>query len=54
MLEMLKDEIIAVISKHIEIDRGGVQVNFTQDDRESRLVADIPLANGRRARSQPG
>jgi len=54
MLEMLKDEIIAVISKHIEIDRGGVQVNFTQDDRESRLVADIPLANGRRARGQPG
>ncbi len=48
LLEILKDEIIAVISKHIEIDRAGVQVNFSQNDRESRLVADIPLVNGRR------
>jgi len=49
LLEILKDEIIAVISKHVEIDRAGVQVNFSQNDRESRLVADIPLADGRRA-----
>ncbi|HLF26447.1 MAG TPA: cell division topological specificity factor MinE [Anaerolineae bacterium] len=48
LLEMLKDEIIAVISKHIEIDPGGVQVSFSQTERESRLVADIPLADGRR------
>jgi cell division topological specificity factor len=53
MLEMLKDEIISVISKHIEIDKDGVHVAFTQDNRESRLVADIPLANGRRGRGQP-
>jgi cell division topological specificity factor len=48
MLELIKDEIIAVISKHIEIDTDGVQVQFTQGDRESKLVADIPLADGRR------
>jgi cell division topological specificity factor len=53
LLEILKDEIIAVISKHVEIDRAGVQVNFSQNDRESRLVADIPLADGRRARTVP-
>ncbi|HET7091438.1 MAG TPA: cell division topological specificity factor MinE [Anaerolineae bacterium] len=52
MLEMLKDEIIAVISKHIEIDEAGVQVTFSQNDRESRLMADIPLADGHRARGQ--
>jgi len=50
MLEMLKDEIIAVISKHIEIDKDGVQVTFSQNDRESRLMADIPLADGRHMR----
>ena len=50
MLEMLKDEIIAVISKHIEIDKAGVQVTFSQNDRESRLMADIPLADGRHMR----
>jgi cell division topological specificity factor len=52
MLEILKDEIIAVISKHIEIDGAGVHVTFSQNDREGRLVADIPLTNGRRTREQ--
>ena len=50
MLDLLKDEIIAVISKHIEIDRAGVQVTFSQEGRDNKLGADIPLANGRRAR----
>lgn len=52
MLEVLKDEIIAVISKHIEIDQAGVHVTVSENDKENRLVADIPLANGRRARGQ--
>ncbi len=50
MLEVIKDEIIAVISKHIEIDRAGVQVNFTESERESKLVADIPLSSKRPTR----
>jgi cell division topological specificity factor len=50
MLELIKDEIIAVISQHIDIDRAGVQVNFTQGERESKLVADIPLSSRRQAR----
>ena len=48
MLDMLKDEIIAVISRHLEIDADKVEVNFTEDQRETRLVADIPLHNPRR------
>ena len=50
LIEIIKDEIIAVISKHIEIDRDGVQVQFSQTERESRLVADIPLLDGRKNR----
>ena len=50
MLEIIKDEIIAVISRHIEIDRNGVQVNFTESERESKLVADIPLSSKRPTR----
>jgi cell division topological specificity factor len=50
MLELIKDEIIAVISKHLDIDRAGVQVNFTEGERESRLVADIPLSSRRQVR----
>jgi cell division topological specificity factor len=50
MLEVIKDEIIAVISQHLDIDRAGVQVNFTQGERESKLVADIPLSSRRQTR----
>ena len=50
MLELIKDEIIAVISKHLDIDRAGVQVNFTEGERESKLVADIPLPSKRQTR----
>ena len=52
VLEQIKDEIIAVISRHVEIDREGVEVHFTQDGRESRLVADIPLLGGSRRHSR--
>jgi len=51
LLEILKDEIIAVISKHVEIDSAGVQITFTQNRNESKLVADIPLLDGRRRRA---
>lgn len=50
LLDILKDEIIAVISRHVPIDATGVQVTFTQGARESRLVADIPLQTQRRRR----
>lgn len=43
LLEVLKDEIIAVISRHVPIDPEGVQVTFTEGPRVHRLVADIPL-----------
>ncbi len=45
MLETLKDELIAVISRHVSIDPAQVQVTFSQSGRESRLVADIPLTD---------
>ena len=45
LLAMIKDEIINVISRHIEIDRNAVEINFSQQGRESRLVADIPLGD---------
>lgn len=51
MLDVLKDEIIAVISKHLEIDAEKVQVNFTESQHETRLTADIPLHSTRRRTS---
>jgi cell division topological specificity factor len=48
MLDMLKDEIIAVISRHLDIDADKVEVSFTEDQRETRLVADIPISSPRK------
>ena len=50
LLDTLKDEIISVISRHIDIDASSVQVTISQSARESRLVADIPLSSSRKRR----
>ncbi len=50
LLDTLKDEIIAVISRHVPIDPDGVEVTFTEGPRVSRLVADIPLRTQQRRR----
>jgi cell division topological specificity factor len=50
-LERLKDELIAVISGYIEIDPNAVEINVTQEGREQRLIADIPLRSVRRRRT---
>lgn len=42
-LEKMKNEIIKVISHYVEIDPGLVKINVTQEGREHRLVADIPI-----------
>lgn len=48
LLETLKDEIIAVISRHVPIEPERVEVTFREDARERQLVAHIPLRTGRR------
>jgi cell division topological specificity factor len=49
-LESLKDDLIATISRHIEIDPMAIRINMTQEGREQRLVADIPLRSATRRR----
>ncbi len=43
VLEQLKDDLIAAISRHIEIDPNAVRIEMSQEGREQRLIADIPL-----------
>ena len=54
VMDQIKDEIIAVISKHVNIDRTGVDVNLSQTNRQNKLVVNIPLlaavSGGRRRR----
>jgi septum formation topological specificity factor MinE len=51
-MAMIRDDIINVISRHVEIDRSGVEISFSQQGRESRLVADIPLSEKRAVASR--
>ena len=51
-LETLKDELIEVISRHVDIDPGAVQIEMTQDGRQQRLIADIPINPSGRRRSR--
>ena len=48
VLEALKNELLEVISRHIEIDPDSVQIAMTQEGREQRLIADIPLKTSHR------
>jgi cell division topological specificity factor len=44
-LDILKDEIITVISKHIEFDPSQVQVKMTREGRRQSLIAEIPISS---------
>ncbi len=50
-LNELKDELLQDISRHVEIDRDGVQIDLERDGRAQRLVADIPLRGVTRRRA---
>lgn len=50
-LEALKDDIMAAISRHVNIDPDAVQIGVERDGREQRLVADIPIRSVARRRS---
>jgi cell division topological specificity factor len=47
-LEAMKNELLDVISRYIEIDPLAVSITMAQEGREQRLLADIPLKPGTR------
>ena len=47
-LDSLKDDLIATISRHVEIDAESMRIGVEHDGRSQRLVADIPLKAARR------
>lgn len=51
-LDSLKDDLIATISRHVEIDPEAMQIGVEHDGRSQRLVADIPIKSAARRRSR--
>ena len=50
-MDELKDELIQVISKYVDIDRDGIDIALTQQNERSQLTAQIPLLNPRQRNS---
>ncbi len=46
-MDQLKDELILVISKYVEIDKAGIDIALTNTNRQSRLTAHIPVIGAR-------
>jgi len=51
VVDALKNELIEVISRHVDIDPASVQIRVSNEGREQRLVADIPLKSATRRRA---
>jgi len=51
-LDSLKDDLIAAISRHVEIEPESVQIGVEHDGRSQRLVADIPIKSAARRRTR--
>jgi cell division topological specificity factor len=50
-MDAMKDELIAVISRYISIDPEAVRIEMSQEGREQRLIADIPLRSAQRRKA---
>jgi cell division topological specificity factor len=50
VIESLRDELLAVISRHVDIDPASIRIQLENEGRSQRLVADIPLKNSGRKR----
>jgi len=51
-LDSLRDDLIATISRHVEIDVQAMQIGVEHDGRSQRLVADIPIKSAARRRAK--
>jgi cell division topological specificity factor len=47
LLNVIKNEIITVISKHVKVERDGIQIRLSHGQGQTRLVADIPIISYR-------
>ena len=50
-LSALRDEILEVITRHVDVDSERVRFSVEYDGRSQRLVADIPLRSVTRRRA---
>jgi len=47
LMNVIQNEIITVISKHVKVDREGIEMKLSHQRGETRLMADIPILSYR-------
>ncbi len=52
-LDTVRDEIVSVVSRHLEIDRENVQVTVSRTADVHQVVASLPVIRMRPTRSKP-
>ncbi|GAB6138381.1 cell division topological specificity factor MinE [Halanaerobaculum tunisiense] len=45
VLDQMKEELLEVISKHLDIEENGLEMEFEQEEDSMALVANIPVKN---------
>jgi len=50
LLNIIKNEIITTISKHVRIDREAIEISLSHNQGYTRLMADIPILSIRHSR----
>ena len=43
-MDSLKDDLLEVLSRYIKIDPKSMRIDITQEGRQQRLIADIPIS----------
>lgn len=51
VMDLMKDDLIQAISRHVDINPDGVTIEMTRQGRSQRLIADIPLRIDHRRRT---
>ena len=46
-MDAIRTEIIAVISKYVDVDQEGLEVTLTTGDKMDKLTANIPVRRAR-------
>lgn len=50
VMESMRDEILDVISRHVDVDRDSVEIKIQQDGRQQFLHAEIPIMSSKKSR----
>jgi cell division topological specificity factor len=43
LMESLKEDLIAVITKYMDIDEAAMEINLNSEERSAALIANIPV-----------